>query len=353
MVSITAEACRGAIRMGMPESASNIILVGRVLATLFSVATIAVTALLGAALFTRRAGLMAGAIVTFSPVLVAHSRYLKEDAFLTLFIMASLLGAIWWTTAESSTRRRWALVLCAAGAGLAAATKFVGFFIPPLMLWYQFTRKCSRKELAGFALIACGAFALGAIMLVTNLQYIGHEVSFALLRGANSDGDNSPLPVYRRPDWGIFFLTHGVNWGLGWPLTVFAIWGIARGIRSRRAQPAAWLLAAATLLWYFSTEMTTLKRAPDTERYILPCIPMMAVLAGGVLMSLRWKHWPAVGAVLVCALGAESAAMTHSIRTDTRDLAARWLFEQTKGQPITFAFPYSSGNYLINRALLP
>ncbi|MCE5231021.1 glycosyltransferase family 39 protein [bacterium] len=354
MVTITGEACRAAIAMGMPRTRQNIVLVGRILAAIFSAAAIAAAALLAAALFNRRAGVLAAAIVAFSPVHVAHGRYLKEDAFVDLFVMASLAGAAWWLTSEGGPRRKWGLVVCAAAAGLAAGTKYHAAVITIFLAGYFWmSDRATRKERVWFTAIVCIAFSLGAIMLLLNARHIWNEVGYAVVRGAQSRHTKAPMPIYRRPDLGFFFLFHGINWGLGWPLAALGICGVIRGIRARRTHPVMWLAAMVALLWYFSAELTTLKRAPDCERYVLPCIAILAVLASGFIMSLRWKYWPAIGWVCVGMLAAESVAMTYSMKPDTRELAARWIFAQTNGKPCKLAFPEGSMAYQPDHTLLP
>lgn len=354
MIGMAANAVRIAGLFGVPRTPTNILIVGRIAAAVCLTAMIALTALLGAALYNRRAGVLAGAIAAFSPELVIHSRYLKEDAFMMVFIVAGVLGAVWWIQCESGPRRIWALLFCAAGCGFAAAGKWVGFFVLAVVLIDAlFIRRVPAREWIVFLFVAFAVFLLGATMLVTHPGQLWNDFGFAMFRGAKPEGGDSPMTIFSRHDLGTFFLFHGINWGLGWPLAIVAIWAVVRAILSRRMQPAARLVALVALVWYFTADMTTLKRAPDVERYVIPCLPFLAALAAGLIMNLRWRYWPAVAYVLVLILAIHSAAITHSLKPDTRELAAKWLFELCNGKPGRIAFVNGPSIYTPDINLLP
>ena len=110
-------------------------LFGRIIAAILSAATLVLAGLLGARLFNPRAGLLAAMAVAVAPLHVVHSRYLKEDAFLVFFIMCALLGmaAAMGPRREGKGRLAW-LLLAGAGAGMAAATKYVAIIMPLILL---------------------------------------------------------------------------------------------------------------------------------------------------------------------------------------------------------------------------
>lgn len=335
MVSAAAGFSRLAIGMGYPADRADIILYGRILAALFGAATILAVAALGATACNRRCGLLAAAIVTFSPAHVVHSRYLKEDVFLALFVALALVGAAWWL--GEGARRRRGVLICAAAAGLAAACKFVGLMMIPMMLaFFSLGGRSSRRERFLFLLVAVAAFALGASMFLANIDLGWREFVYAVKRGSLEEWNDVAMPFYRWPDLGLYFLFHGINWGLGWPLAVIAAWGIACAVRRRGSRPCMWIIALMALAWYAMAELTTLKPNPDSERYIVPCIPPLAVLAAGVVMGARASYWRVLGWCFVAVMAVQSLALSHSIRDDTRKMAARWI-RQIEPKPCAIA----------------
>lgn len=351
MIGMATGAVRVAGAMGMKPDIGNVLLTGRILAALCLTLTIVASALLASALYDRRAGVLAAAIAAFSPVAVVHSRYFKEDAFITPFIVASLLFAAWWIRHENTPRRIWTLAACAVAAGFAFASKYIGIVVPIVLLAFLFIVRSTPREKIVFTLASLLAFALGSAMLFEHPGEIWGELQYAFQRGSQSGLTDAPLPIYHRRDLGTFFIFNGINWGLGWPLTIVGLWATARAVRLRRAQPAVWLVALMTIVWYFCSELTTLKRAPNSERYILPCIPLMGVLAAGFIMNLRWRRWPAIAWLLVAALAIHSVALTWSLKPDTRELAAQW-YNQHKGGKRDLAIVNGPSAYTINTSMI-
>lgn len=355
MVNVTAGVVAVAEPLGLPHRSRQIVLCGRYVSAVFSAVTIVVTGLLGAALFSRRAGLLAAALVAASPLCTVHGRYLKEDSFQTLFTTACVLGAAWWL-AGTDARRRGGLVLCAATAGFAGATKYVGLMFPILIaVFMAMGRRSRRGEIAFFILVALACFSAGSKQLVFHPREGLEQINLALSRGSQSSDGDAPLKIHQWPDLGTHFLTHGINLGLGWPLTLAALAGVGGAFR-KGAAPAVRLTALAAAGWYLLTELTPLKRFPDAERYILPCVPLLAVLAAGWLGRLRRFQTASICAAwaLTIALAVHSAAIARQLKPDTREQAADWLFnERMRRRPRPVAYIKSSLNYQPSRELMP
>ena len=126
----------------------------RLLGAVLGVVTVILVAWLGAALWDRRVGLVAGAIAAVCPSLIAvNSTLLSESLFLPLEL-AVALGIVWLLRGRSVTRSAiFVGVLCA----LAALTRTVGilWLFPALVAVARATATRSTRIRATLALLAC------------------------------------------------------------------------------------------------------------------------------------------------------------------------------------------------------
>ena len=80
----------------------------------------------------RRATLAAAALFAFAPLSVTCSRYLKEDSLLVAGVLSATLL---WVISVQRQSHRWFLLAGLVG-GIAAATKYTGFLVIPLIgIW--------------------------------------------------------------------------------------------------------------------------------------------------------------------------------------------------------------------------
>ena len=362
MVNLVASVCRVRKALGFSTSQPvEIILTGRMVAAVLGAATIWPVGMLASSIFNRWAGLIAAAAVTFAPLHVIHSRYLKEDIFLTFFVVLSMLGLVLWIQGSESSRRRFKwLMLAAAAGGFGAASKYVGLIMPVLLFLYLVRHEKLRKvEWVILLAVLAAAFSLAAPQLVMGGRNSYIEMSRATSRGTPFGGNATALHIYQWPDWGTHFLFHGLGEGLNWPLTVVSIWGVVLALRARRSMRAASWTALAVLAWYFTTELTTIKRENDAERYILPCVPLCAVLGAGLMTSwrpnrlLRWtfprmlsgRVWSILPIPLILTSVVHSGLISYAIKNDTRQMAAQWLMAHGPQTPYRFAMmSYSNFN---------
>ena len=79
-------------------------------------------------------------------------------------------------------------------------------------------------------------------------------------------------------------------------------------------------------------EFVKAKPAPQPERYILPCLPFLAIALSAWLNSLRgrgWRNLAVTGclAALVIAPLVRAMSLASEIKNDTRDQMAMWMRE--------------------------
>ncbi|CAN5189475.1 hypothetical protein BH23CHL9_BH23CHL9_01770 [soil metagenome] len=131
----------------------------RLSGVVFGVILVALVYLLAATMFSRRRiAVLAAAFVTLDPMSYVMSRISMNDIFVTVFIVAAYV--LFWQIWSGRWRRSawWALPLVGVLIGLAAATKWVGFYALAGLL----VLVLARSHLGRFVLV--GLVALAAIV---------------------------------------------------------------------------------------------------------------------------------------------------------------------------------------------
>ncbi len=271
-----------------------------VLATLLMVGA---TALFGARLFGRAAGLHAGFILGTSLLTFAYGRAAAMDALLA----AGVTGAVgFFAIALLEPGRRFAVpmaYLCMALATLAKGP--IGFLLPGLVAvgFVGITRKW-RCLLQLFSPLGIALFLLvsGPWYLAAYLA-LGHE--FVDVFFVNHNLERFTSTIHRHP--GSFAYYVPVLLAGTFPWSGLALPALA-GLRPRRAPAELFVLLWLLLpLGFFSAAGSKL------PGYILPCLPPLALLMGRTSASLATGRstgspWLRAGAWLTLALGLILAA---------------------------------------------
>jgi len=85
------------------------------------------------------------------------------------------------------------------------------------------------------------------------------------------------------------------------------------------------------LLFYLPSEFVKAKPAPQPERYIMPCLPFLAIALGELIRSVG-RFFPRYGALVLTALMAllpllRTTALASEIPSDTRQQMSQWMKE--------------------------
>jgi len=268
-------------------------LTARLVIAAFGVGGVAAAWWLGRAAYGRTAGLVAAAIVAVETIGIAYSHMAVTDIPMTALITVSLALLV-------TGRLEWAGL----AAGLAASAKYPAvFLLVPLVVagWQRWRRLAISVGLAMLAFLATSPFVLvhphEAWSDATRVQRLARDGWLG----------------FEHDSWALFSFTGKLWGGLG-PVLVIAVVGLVLALRRHSRTD---LILSSFVLVYL-VDLLTIRAHFD--RYVLPLVPVLAVLAG----RLRALAPLTVGLLivpLVWAVG-DDARLT---RTDTRVVAARWI----------------------------
>jgi len=265
----------------------------RVVAVAAGLGGVAAAWWLGRRAYGRLAGLIGAAGVAVATTHVAYSRMAVTDVLLTTFVTVALALAL-------AGRLEWA----GAATGLAASTKYPGavVLVPLLVAGVGHWRR----------LAVAGSLAVLAFAATS---------PFVVLRAGAAWDDVSRVQRLARAGWLGFEHDEASPVAFGdrlWealgPLTLVAVVGVAIALRRRTHADLVLLAFVAAYAVYL------LPLGAHFGRYVLPLIPVLAVLAG------RSRLLAALAFMLVLVPLAWSVGDARDLtRTDTREQAAAWV----------------------------
>jgi 4-amino-4-deoxy-L-arabinose transferase-like glycosyltransferase len=265
----------------------------RAIAVLLGLAGVAAAWWLGRRAYGPLAGIVGAAAVAVATTHVAYSRMAVTDVLLTLAVTSALTLAV-------SGRLEWAGL----AAGLAASAKYPGALVAVSVLvagWGAWGR------LARAGLAAAAAFALTSPFVVLHAGAAWEDV-----RRVGSLARQGWLGFEQDPATPLAFALR--TWETVGPLALLALVAIVVAVVRRTRTDlvllsfaAAWALHLLPLHQHF-------------DRYVLPLVPVLAVLAGSVRVLA-----PVALAALAVPLAWSALEARALTRTDTREVAAAWI----------------------------
>ncbi len=307
-------------------SPSLLILPGRIAMAAFGAACVWLTARLAAALFDARVAWVAALILAVSPVAVHWSQIIRSDIMATAFLLACLLATL--RHARSGAWRD--LLVAAMWLGAAIATKWpfaVGGMAMIAVIGSQLASRSLRIGGAAGRIAAFLGTALATLAAISPYLLIAHET---VTRNLQGEAQARHLGATGGT------LAENIAWYVQGPMTdavgiaglLLAIAGLV--LAARRPQALAiivpvyaaftLLLAAQHIVW---------------ERWIIPLLPLTAVLAGAGIAALaqlvargRPQHartaCAIIAATLVLPLGVTAIREAQARANDTRQIASAW-----------------------------
>ncbi len=362
-------------------------LVGRLMSALADTLTVLVVYLLGRRLLGWRVGLLAAVLATFTALHIQQAHYFTVDATANLFVVLAAYFAVGAlqppVTTPQTVARAGNLALAGLMAGLALASKISTWPIGLLILLCAFLMLQRAKAdpwrataAAAAGVVLAGVCAFGAFRIAQPYAFVGNSATEAALtaqscfglaegalRAACQVGAGLPSPLreiftpsarwlqqlqlaqgfvngtidapfgiqwaHRMPI--VFPLVNIVFWGMGIPLAVASLAGLAFAAR-QIARGRRWWALLPLVTWtvgYFLYQGTQWTKS---IRYLLPIYPFLVILAAYGVWALwrRWRHrglrWlPVMGSVAGAAVW--TFAFMHIYEGEiTRVEASRWMY---------------------------
>lgn len=303
----------------------QIILAGRTVSALAGSVSVLLVFLIARRVLAGAQAAFAALLFALLPLAVTTSRYMKEDALLT----ALVLGVVLLTLLSVERKSGWMLALAGVLAGCASAAKYTGVLSVCVVLaapWLQAngTGNWVSRAWIKWALIAVVLIPVGFIMctpyaildLTTFLKDFGFE-SRHMTRGHTSGID----------PWSQLWMFHwrrSVVPGVSLVVAGMALLGAGMAIRLRDRHLL--FMLGLVLLFYLPAEFVKAKPAPQFERYVVPILPFLSILAalGVGMLSVSRLRGLMVAALVIAFPAQRVYALARDISPDTRDQAARW-----------------------------
>jgi hypothetical protein len=285
---------------------------------------VVVTALLAWRLWGPAVGLLAGLVLALEPFLVAHGRILRTDALLAELLLVAVLAALAFWSGRAGA---WSLALCTAATGLALLTKTPAVAllgaVPAAALAGTAGRAGRRLSFAPHSspLATLAVWLVGSAVVVVALwpaMWIRPLRALERMAIYTQEKGGSPM------DAGSYFLGSPIvdpgplYYAVALPLRLSPIvlgglllWVLLRAPGARRGVGLVLLVGLG-----LAAVLAILPKKAD--RYILPAIPFLAVVAAAGIAALaeRWRRpgvSAAVGLVAAVEIGLLATAWPYPL----------------------------------------
>jgi hypothetical protein len=316
-------------------SPPQLIVAGRFVAAVLSIATVLLAGVIATRLAGRTAGVIAMLLTAVCPALVSRGSNVIVDTFATFFVLLALYFCERMRSSISSKVVN--AVAAGVASGLAFASKYTAGIVFIAVLATIFALPAARSSRARLGLLASVALLLGIS--------VGAPATFFNLSGVMRD------IAVTSANYRIITSTPG-HFGqavstseLGWPLAIIGCAGIVFMYRQQATRWTAvgWLLFAVLLLSVF------VGRPFQAFRNLLPLVPPLCIAAAiafsqlidwarrGMHSGLRLATAITLIAGCLVSLGFSSIEQVHRrmAHCDTRVQAIDWLqLHATKGEKV-------------------
>jgi len=269
------------------DASADPLFVGRGLAVLFDLGTVALTFALGWQIWGKRAGLLAATFVVLMVLHVQQAHFYTADVSQAFFSVGALLFAV----RLAARGQMWDACLAGVWAGLAMGTKF-GSALLAIPLGAACVAAPVRQGLRWRRGLQIGVGALAAFALTNPFALLSFPTFWrnvaresAVARGLL----DVPYTRQFHAAWPyVYPVLQQLRWGMGWPLGLIIFGGLAvfvwRAVRRPLSSPA-WVVLA----WMVPFIAFVGALYAKFPRYWLPVTPVLAVCAAGTIVSLHGR----------------------------------------------------------------
>jgi len=311
----------------LPAAIRHWTLDARIVTLVLSVATVAVVSGIARRIWGHREGLAAALLLALAPLHVLQSHYGTVDVPGAFFAALALYFAVAMLDEPSWRNVVWA----GAAVGLAASVKYSGgvTIVAPLTAWAiararggGSAQRPPWPTLLAVPAVAAAAFALTSPFTLIDWPNAWRDISFEVHHMRAGD-DPAMLAIY--PGGWSFHLSTLAR-GTGFIMLAAALVGLAAALAARRR--ALWPLLAFGLVSFATIGGAQVRYA----RYAMPLLPVVAVLAAGVIsddliaaVRGRVHAWVMAAGVAVVMVGSVLAAgmMDHRMLWELAAVDAR------------------------------
>lgn len=299
-------------------------LTARIVVALIGTLVVGLVFWAGARFFDRRVGLVGAAVMAVAFLPLFYSKHALNDTVTMAPVAVALVGCL-----LVYERGRWVDWALAGGAvGVATATKYTaGAMLLTLVLAAGLRVVRDRSELrrAVLGLVVAGAACLVCFAVLNPFALLHPGEARSQISGQSDQASTAKLGQDDSLGWWYYVKT--LTWGLGWlPMLAALAGGVLVLLRDWRR--GLLLVAFPVVLWLFLGE-----QGRHFGRWLMPVYPALCVLAGYAVVSaadaLRTRTTVLIGllAAALCAQGLYQAIHVDTIlgRQDTRTQARAWM----------------------------
>lgn len=303
----------------------------RIVTVIFAVATVAVVYAIAREIWNHRAGLAAALLLALAPLHVLHSHYATVDVPGAFFVALALLLAVRMMHAMTLRNAAWAGIAC----GLAASVKYSGalVLVAPLAAWLLAFRDAratpeDRPPIGALVLpplAALAAFALTSPYTFLDWPNAWRDISFEM---AHMRAGDDLWMMAAWPNGWLFHLS-GLALGTGFIMLAASAVGLTSGLAVGRRELLPLLVFGLVAFAVIGNS------AVRYARYEMPLLPVLAVLAGGLvsndlfaMVRGRMPAWGMAAAITTLLAGSAWGAavldqrmLRELVLPDARDLA--------------------------------
>jgi 4-amino-4-deoxy-L-arabinose transferase-like glycosyltransferase len=305
------------------------LLAGRIVSAAAGTLSVFLTYLIGRRLYSEVTGLGAALCFAVFPLHVTCSRYMKEDALLVCLVLTTLTFLL----KAVQEDKAWAFLGAGLMAGVTASAKYSGLLCVGLVLLAPWLRSRALLPNARFLKFVPLILILAGLGFVLCTPYSIFDSPKFLHDFGDERAHMERGHTFLVDPWAEFWVYH-FSRSIWYGVTPFnaVLSSIAAGFLLYRRRIEDVFLVALVLFFYLPAEWVKAKPEPQPERYILPCLPFLALLGAEFAFSLKHRVFSLVLLVVMLVLPLQrSLALAAELKPDTREIMAGWIGQHVPG----------------------